>query len=52
MAIGWLILIWIFDYTGTDGVRYRFDQLAHQTWQGDRIIAERFFYDPAALRAA
>lgn len=47
-----VVIHWIFEYTGTDGGRYRFDQLSHQTWRGDRIVAERFFYDAAALRAA
>jgi ketosteroid isomerase-like protein len=47
-----VVIHWIFEYTGTDGARYRFDQLAHQTWRGDRIVAERFFYNAAALKAA
>lgn len=47
-----VVIHWIFEYTGTDGARYRFDQLSHQTWRADRIVAERFFYDAAPLRAA
>jgi hypothetical protein len=26
------------------------DELAYHTWRGDRIAAERFFYDPRQLR--
>ena len=37
---------WIFDYTDTDGRRTRLDEIAHQTWRGDKIVRERFFYDP------
>lgn len=47
-----VVIHWIFEYTGTDGVRYRFDQLAQQTWRDDRIVRERFYYDPATLIAA
>lgn len=36
---------WQFD----DGRRYRIEEVALQRWQGDRIIEERFFYDPAPL---
>jgi len=25
-------------------------ELAYQLWQGDRILEERFFYDPAQMR--
>ena len=38
-----------FDFTGTDGKRYRFDQLALQTWKNDKIVSERFYYDSATL---
>jgi hypothetical protein len=26
------------------------DELALQTWDGDRIATERFYYDPAQIR--
>jgi hypothetical protein len=25
----------------------RFDEVASQLWRGDRIVQERFYYDPA-----
>ena len=47
-----VVIHWILDFTGTDGKRSRFDQLAFQLWRGDRIVEERFVYDPATLAAA
>jgi ketosteroid isomerase-like protein len=47
-----VVINWILDFTGTDGKRMRFDQLAVQHWQGDRIVEERFVYDSATLTAA
>ena len=41
---------WIFDFTLPDGTTRRFDEMALQTWRGDRIAVERFFYDPATTR--
>jgi hypothetical protein len=26
------------------------EELAHQRWRGDRIVEERFYYDPAQLK--
>ena len=46
-----VVINWILDFTGTDGKRTRFDQLALQRWQGDRIVEERFVYDSASLTA-
>ena len=37
---------WVFEITGPDGRMLRMDDLAHQTWRGDRIAAERFYFDP------
>jgi ketosteroid isomerase-like protein len=49
------VVNWNFEFTGTDGTRIRFDQLALQTWRGDganaRIVQERFVYDSATLKA-
>ena len=38
---------WTFDATGADGVTRRLIEVAHQRWQGDRILEERFYYDTA-----
>lgn len=42
---------WIFDFTLPDGSTRRFDEMALQTWDGDKIVRERFFYDPATVAA-
>lgn len=44
-----VVIHWILDFTGKDGKRSRFDQLAYQQWRGDRIVEERFVYDPATV---
>lgn len=36
------------DVTLKGGYRMTMDQLAHQTWQGGKIVQERFVYDTAA----
>ena len=46
-----VVISWLLDFTGADGKRYRLDQLAFQTWRGDRIVRERFYYDSAAIAA-
>jgi ketosteroid isomerase-like protein len=40
-------IFWVFDVTDPSGVARRREELALQTWRGDRILTERFFYDPA-----
>jgi hypothetical protein len=47
-----VVIHWTFEFSGIDGKRLRFDQVALQVWDGDRIISERFIYDPATLAAA
>ena len=37
---------WVFDVAFQDGRRLRREEIAYQRWEGDRIICERFFYDP------
>ena len=44
-----VVIGWRFDMTGHDGVTRRLDELTLQTWRGDRIATERFFYDPASI---
>lgn len=43
---------WVFDFTRLDGTRLRIDEFAYQRWQGEKIVEERFFYDPAQMRSA
>ena len=43
------VIHWLFEFTGSDGKRYRLDQLAHQHWKEGRIVEERFYYDSAKI---
>jgi len=47
-----VVIHWVFVFTRLDGTRFRMEELAEQRRRGDRIIEERFFYDPAQLRPA
>ncbi len=38
---------WIFEITDGQGKRRRLDEVAYQLWHEDKIIRERFYYDPA-----
>lgn len=44
-----VVIRWVFHMTGSDGKRRRLEELSHQTWRGELIWRERFFYDPAQL---
>lgn len=37
---------WRFDITAHDGAGLVIEEVAWQTWRGDRIASERFFLDP------
>lgn len=47
-----VVINWVFEMTGPDGVTRVMDELALQTWDGERIATERFYYDPAQLKPA
>ncbi len=38
---------WRFTFVFKDGGQMRQEEVAWQTWRGDRIASETFFYDPA-----
>ena len=38
---------WIFETTDGQGKRRRLDEVAYQLWRDDKIVQERFYYDPA-----
>ena len=46
-----VIVHWVFDIEPADGKAYALDELAYQTWRGDRIASERFYYDPGQRKA-
>jgi ketosteroid isomerase-like protein len=46
-----VVIHWIFEFTRMDDTVMRIEELAFQVWRGDRIQTERFYYDPAQIRA-
>lgn len=40
---------WHAEWSMVGGSRFRIEEIALQRWRGDRIIHERFFYDPAGF---
>jgi hypothetical protein len=38
---------WVFEFEWLDGSRTRMEEVAWQRWEGDRVVEETFFYDPA-----
>jgi hypothetical protein len=40
---------WTFSFTNAEGVIRTLDEIAWQTWLGDQIVEERFYYDPKQL---
>ncbi len=44
-----VVIRWIFDFEWKDGGKSHMEELACQRWEGERVAAEQFFYDPAQL---
>ncbi len=45
-----VVINWVFDITGQDGVTRRMDELSIQLWEGDKVVREQFYYDPASIK--
>jgi ketosteroid isomerase-like protein len=45
-------IVWVLEFTGVDGTRLRYEQVAQQEWKDGLIVRERFTYDPTALAVA
>ena len=45
-------ICWRFEFTGKDGKVRSMEEVAWQTWRGEELIAERFFYDPRQMQQA
>ena len=43
---------WAFDFARADGVALRLEEIAWQRWEGNKVVEERFFYDPRQLQPA
>ena len=42
-----VVVRWMFRFEWLDGTITEMEELAYQRWDGERIAAETFFYDPA-----
>ena len=47
-----VVIRWVFDFTFAGGAQATMDELALQVWDGDRIVRERFYFDPGWSKAA
>jgi hypothetical protein len=43
----YVVIRWIFHFEWPDNTAMHVEELAYQRWEGERIAAETFFYDPA-----
>ena len=50
IAGDYVVIRWRFEVEDMKGKHVRFEELAHQRWEGDVIVEEQFFYDPAQLK--
>lgn len=44
-------ICWRFEFTRKDGSIRAMEEVAWQRWDGDKIVEERFFYDPKQMAA-
>ncbi|MCV0438310.1 MAG: nuclear transport factor 2 family protein [Hydrogenophaga sp.] len=44
-----VVIRWVFRFVWQDDSVTEMEEIAWQQWEGDRIVAEQFFYDPAQL---
>lgn len=42
-----VIIRWIFEFEWLDGTSTHMEELTYQQWEGERVVKEQFFYDPA-----
>ena len=42
-----VVIRWMFHFEWLDGTTTHMEELAYQRWEGERIVEETFFYDPA-----
>jgi hypothetical protein len=40
---------WRFEFTAKDGSKRVIEEVAWQSWRGEKLIEEHFFYDPAMM---
>jgi hypothetical protein len=44
-----VVIRWVFEFETLEGARIRMEELAYQRWEGERIVEEKFYYDPRQL---
>ena len=44
-----VVIRWIFSFEWLDGRHTHMEEMAWQRWDGERVVEEQFFYDPAQL---
>jgi hypothetical protein len=42
-------ICWRFEFTRKDGTKRMMEEMALQTWRGEQVVEERFFYDPKQM---
>ncbi len=42
-------ICWRFEFTRKDGTKWSMEEMALQTWRGEQLVEERFFYDPKQM---
>lgn len=45
-----VVVHWFFEFVDKVGATRTLDELAYQRWQGELIVEERFYYDPAQMK--
>ncbi|MGL6110401.1 MAG: nuclear transport factor 2 family protein [Rubrivivax sp.] len=50
VAGDFVVIRWVFEIQDKKGKALRFEELAHQRWEGELMAEERFFYDPAQVK--
>jgi hypothetical protein len=40
---------WRFTFANNEGVKRTLDEIVWQTWRGDELVEERYYYDPKQL---
>jgi ketosteroid isomerase-like protein len=45
-----VVIRWVFEFEYKDGRHMRLDEIAYQRWEDEKIVQEKFFYDPAQFR--
>lgn len=41
---------WRFEFTAKDGSKRVMEEVAWQTWRGEKLVEEQFFYDPGMMK--